>query len=723
MAGKLLLANNAKGRLNVGILAGDLTLTLQAAQGALFPAPAGGDWFKATLIDGAGNIEIIYCTARAGDVFSTIARAQEGTIARAFNAADKVELRWTRDSANQFHQRTDIQRNIARFAGVAGGTADALTATLASDLKALQDGMRVDIEAALANATTTPTFNLTLGPAFDGTSTVIGALTIKKLAASALSAADIAGAGHRVMLEYRAADNAWYILNPAGALSRALLSVRHAIQAAKIDANGFNAAFAAGTGLAVDLSAAATPFNVSFANGFDSQGPFELVSQLTADAASAVASIAASNTTFLHATWSNISAVTWGKCLIPPQHGYAFDRTQAALLNFEAANGSTTFLDDFGNTWTPSGNAQITTAQSKFGTSSMLLDGTGDWISSTNFTGLGDGSWEISAWVRFNALPAAANHVIFGLGQAGGTNFGALLALNDTAGTKKLSMFISSDGTSNNVANGVLGTTTAWATNTWYKVRLVFDALAGSYKAFLSNNGAAETLEITVSSSLRVCVCSKFVIGSSPAGAGNEVNGWIDGFRLVRAATNTSLETPSASAPALSDFPVHFFSIPQMKMYEVTAAAPGAGSDPVFTQRNRVFAGEVDTGAAAVSAVRNYAIRGRHSGVWTTPLPGINTSVSVNTNIGTKECKTRLQVLALASSVAGYAEGDLIDDKIQGGSGTDPVQLNPMVSRNTAQFRTASINGMCVIDKSAGTLASIGGSGSWAYRMVTERIF
>jgi hypothetical protein len=345
--------------------------------------------------------------------------AQEGTVARAFNAADKVEVRWTRDSANQFQQRTDVQRNIARFAGVVGGTADALTATLASDLKALQDGMRVDAEALLANASTTPTLNLTLGPAFDGTSTATGAKTIKKFAASALAAGDMAGPGHRLMFEYRAADDAWYILNPAGALSRALLSVRHAIQAAKIDANGYNAAFAAGTGLAVDFSATATPFNVSFANGFDSQGPFELVTQVTADAASAVASIAASNTTFLHATWSSLSAVTWGKCLIPPQYGYAFDRSQASLINFEAANGSTTFLDDFGNTWTPSGNAQITTAQSKFGTSSMLLDGTGDWISSTNFTTL--------AMARGKCRPGCAstpsrrrNHADQSAGQAAG---------------------------------------------------------------------------------------------------------------------------------------------------------------------------------------------------------------------------------------------------------------------------------------------------------------
>lgn len=92
---------------------------------------------------------------------------------------------------------------------VAGGTSDAITATLASGLTTLTNGQRVSIEATAANTTTAPTFNLTLG------STATGAKTIKKGAASALVAGDIAGAGHKLDLEYYSTGDCWLLLNPA----------------------------------------------------------------------------------------------------------------------------------------------------------------------------------------------------------------------------------------------------------------------------------------------------------------------------------------------------------------------------------------------------------------------------------------------------------------------------------------------------------------------------
>lgn len=73
-----------------------------------------------------------------------------------------------------------------------------------------------------------------------------------------------------------------------------------------------------------------------------------------------------------------------------------------AGLHMNGANGSTTFTDIKGHTFTANGNAQISTAQSRFGGSSGLFDGTGDYLSaaaSADF-GFGAGAWTISAWVR-----------------------------------------------------------------------------------------------------------------------------------------------------------------------------------------------------------------------------------------------------------------------------------------------------------------------------------
>ncbi len=76
-----------------------------------------------------------------------------------------------------------------------------------------------------------------------------------------------------------------------------------------------------------------------------------------------------------------------------------------ALLPFDGSNGSTTFTDyaPLAKTWTAAGNAQLSTAQSKFGGSSLLLDGTGDWIQSTvaleAFT-FGTGDFTVEFWLK-----------------------------------------------------------------------------------------------------------------------------------------------------------------------------------------------------------------------------------------------------------------------------------------------------------------------------------
>ena len=91
----------------------------------------------------------------------------------------------------------------------AGGTANALTATLATAPQtALADRMRVRVRASAAN-TGAATLDLTLG------TVETGALPIRKAALAALEAGDIAGAGHEMELQYNATAAVWLLLNPA----------------------------------------------------------------------------------------------------------------------------------------------------------------------------------------------------------------------------------------------------------------------------------------------------------------------------------------------------------------------------------------------------------------------------------------------------------------------------------------------------------------------------
>ncbi len=112
----ILFANNAFGVLATSITSSSTSLTLQSGQGARFPAPSGGDVFFMTLVDASNQLEIVKCTARSGDTF-TIQREQEGTVARAYTAGDRVELRLTAAGLSDFLQNTQYDATAVKLTG------------------------------------------------------------------------------------------------------------------------------------------------------------------------------------------------------------------------------------------------------------------------------------------------------------------------------------------------------------------------------------------------------------------------------------------------------------------------------------------------------------------------------------------------------------------------------------------------------------------------------
>jgi len=87
-----LFTNNATTLLDADIDNVVTALTVTGGDGALFPNPTSGDWFYATIEQGA-TIEIVQVTTRATDSFSVIVRAQDGTSAASFTAGATIELR------------------------------------------------------------------------------------------------------------------------------------------------------------------------------------------------------------------------------------------------------------------------------------------------------------------------------------------------------------------------------------------------------------------------------------------------------------------------------------------------------------------------------------------------------------------------------------------------------------------------------------------------------
>lgn len=151
-----------------------------------------------------------------------------------------------------------------------------------------------------------------------------------------------------------------------------------------------------------------------------------------------------------------------------------------ALLNFEGSNGSTTFTDasKAALTFTAVGNAEISTAQFKTGASSLLLDGTGDYIWTA---ALGSTDWyydldfydiSVDAWIYLTGTPGADACIMARWNSAGAKEW--WLGMDSSRQVKLKYRTSATDKT--------ITTTTVIAQNQWVHVRfLKFGANLGIF--------------------------------------------------------------------------------------------------------------------------------------------------------------------------------------------------------------------------------------------------
>lgn len=133
MAGKFLFANNATSRLRIDTPAGSATVTVPSGEGGKFPSPVAPDFFMATIDDRrTGQVEIVKCTGRSGDVIQVV-RGQEGTTAQDFVLGALFSNRITAGTLANF---MDAAAQIAGYtkteadAKFVDATGDTVTGTL-----------------------------------------------------------------------------------------------------------------------------------------------------------------------------------------------------------------------------------------------------------------------------------------------------------------------------------------------------------------------------------------------------------------------------------------------------------------------------------------------------------------------------------------------------------------------------------------------------------------
>jgi hypothetical protein len=219
--------------------------------------------------------------------------------------------------------------------------------------------------------------------------------------------------------------------------------------------------------------------------------------------------------------WPARAIVAAGSAALSPSTGGdPYISNVVFLAGLEGSDGATSYSEEKNSrAATFAGNAQLDTAQFEAGASSLLLDGTGDYITFAD-----NGDWTMGSQftmelsVRYNSVSDAIWISQFDNSAAvAGWMFGR------TAADGMLFLFYDTGGTARFV-------TASWtpSTNTWYKVAVDRDG-SGDVRLYVDG---AYMGKLTLSQTFRNST-KELTVGRRDHGTPRAVNGWIDEVRIT----------------------------------------------------------------------------------------------------------------------------------------------------------------------------------------------
>jgi hypothetical protein len=222
-------------------------------------------------------------------------------------------------------------------------------------------------------------------------------------------------------------------------------------------------------------------------------------------------------------------------------------RSQVSLLlHGDGTNGSTTIIDSSPTpkTITANGNAQISTAQSKFGGASIAFDGTGDYLTAANNASLNfdSGDFTVECWLYLAGLQTANTDgqrvgtiVSYGINNI--TNSGYAFYIQTTA--NQLAFVRPGTGTAATASF-------TFGLSTWYHV--AYTRSGSTNRLFVDGQSltlTTNTFTPASSSSGTLRIGSERFYG----GYNHDLNGYIDDFRITKGiARYTANFTPPTAA-------------------------------------------------------------------------------------------------------------------------------------------------------------------------------
>ena len=252
---------------------------------------------------------------------------------------------------------------------------------------------------------------------------------------------------------------------------------------------------------------------------------------------------------------SSVARYTSG--FTPSTTPFVNDDDTLLLMHMDGTDASTYFDDDNGVGRSAVGvvaigNAQIDTAQYKFGGSSALFDGTGDYLKHEGGTNGSfyqiSGSWTVECW--FNPVTDTGDNtvglVIVGSHPSTPNTGGGILYRNFD---NKLQCSWYAYNGSDPVQQFFFFGGATITNNTWNHLAMVYDADASTWSVYL--NGTRETNQSVTYSGVKLGDNGLVTIGG--IGAALPLTGNIDEVRISNTARYTGASVTAPTAPFVND--------------------------------------------------------------------------------------------------------------------------------------------------------------------------
>lgn len=228
-----------------------------------------------------------------------------------------------------------------------------------------------------------------------------------------------------------------------------------------------------------------------------------------------------------------------------PGWGAADPAVTVLHVPFVGANGSTTFADYTGKTLVPFGDAALSTANYKFPTSSLHLDGSGDYVTCTDSgINLSGSDYTVAAWVYIDRTSWGAQpDCLFTsyLNQA----FGRFIVIVEANGVIQ---FAEQDSAGTN-SSFVQTTSGAIALQTWHYVEVSKQGTTG--RVFVDG-----VLNGSFTSAVRTSFAGYLQLGVIDILSGGSFFYFLQGYMQDLLVCKTALHTANYTPPtALLDYP------------------------------------------------------------------------------------------------------------------------------------------------------------------------